>query len=89
MSFTFTGNYGASGIEAFETLKDEYGICIAASEKVSITATDKDYDNVIRKLEDISTAKVVVCFCEGETVTNLLKATKRLGLSGQFVFIGR
>ena len=76
-------------MEAFDTLKDEYGICIAANEKISSTATPKEYEDVIKELQKMSTAKVVVCFCEGQTVTNLLKATRKLGVAGKFVFIGR
>lgn len=35
-----------------------------------------------------STARTVVCFCEGMTVRGLIRATKRNGVHGKFLFIG-
>jgi hypothetical protein len=52
-------------------------------------AEDEVFDRVIRKLDEDKNARVVVCFCEGMTVRGLLAATKRLNLTGRFLFIGR
>ncbi|XP_077866543.1 metabotropic glutamate receptor 1 [Saccoglossus kowalevskii] len=82
------GNYGASGIEAFKTLAEQSGICIATSDKVFSNAEDKEFEHVILSLMKTESATVVACFCEGETITGLLAASRRLGVSGNFVFIG-
>jgi phosphoglycolate phosphatase-like HAD superfamily hydrolase len=52
-------------------------------------AEDEVFDGVIRKLDEDKNARVVVCFCEGMTVRGLLAATKRLNLTGRFLFLGR
>jgi hypothetical protein len=52
-------------------------------------AEDEVFDRVILKLDEDKNARVVVCFCEGMTVRGLLAATKRLHLTGRFLFIGR
>ena len=84
-----SGNYGQSGMEAFKTLAKKAGVCIATADSIASRSSDRKFDKVIRNLLKTDTAKVVVRFCEGETITNLLKATRRLGESGTFLFIGR
>ncbi|XP_033636095.1 metabotropic glutamate receptor 1-like [Asterias rubens] len=75
-------------MEAFKTLAKKAGVCIATADSIASRSSDRKFDKVIRNLLKTDTAKVVVCFCEGETITNLLKATRRLGESGTFLFIG-
>lgn len=43
---------------------------------------------ILQLLEDLR-ANVVVCFCEGMTVRNLLKAAQRNNVTSRFLFIGR
>ncbi|KAJ8026655.1 Metabotropic glutamate receptor 1 [Holothuria leucospilota] len=82
------GNYGSSGFLAFKNLAHLDGICIASSEEISDTAADEEVDDVVRKLLETTTAKVVICFCQGETVRKLLNATKRMNIKNRFLFIG-
>ncbi|XP_071495537.1 metabotropic glutamate receptor 1-like [Diadema antillarum] len=82
------GNYGESGIQAFRAIADERGICIAVAKGIPLPATPADHDKVIDELEETPTAHVVVCFCEGGTVTALLQATRRKGKVGKYLFIG-
>lgn len=81
-------NYGQSGIQAFRELALKADICIAVEDSVLSTAADEVFDNVINNLRHDLSAGVVVCFCEGLTVQGLLRATKRLNVSNQFLFIG-
>ena len=67
----------------------EANICEAVTDSVGNNAEDVAYDKVVRNLKDKPNARVVVCFCEGMTIRGLLKATQRLGVEGQFLFIGR
>lgn len=84
------GNYGSSLMEVFKSLAQEAGICIANTETVLNNAEDEVFDAVMRNLMVYkSTARVVACFCEGMTVRNLLKATRRLNHVGELLFIGR
>ena len=69
--------------------RSEARICEAVSDKVPNNAEDSAYDNVIKNLKEKPNARVVVCFCEGMTIRGLLDATRRLGVEGQFLFIGR
>ena len=64
-------------------------MCIAKEDSVLSNAEDEVFDDVIRKLDEDENARVVVCFCEGMTVRGLLAATRRLNLTGRFLFLGR
>ncbi|KPP57831.1 hypothetical protein Z043_124401, partial [Scleropages formosus] len=84
------GNYGESGMEAFKELAAQEGLCIAHSDKIYSNAGEKHFDRLLRKLrERLPKARVVVCFCEGMTVRGLLMAMRRLGVSGEFLLVGR
>jgi tRNA A37 methylthiotransferase MiaB len=88
-SVVLAENYGQSGIQAFRELAEKANVCIAKEDSVLSNAEDEVFDRVIRKLDEDKNARVVVCFCEGMTVRGLLAATKRLNLTGRFLFIGR
>ncbi|ESO92203.1 hypothetical protein LOTGIDRAFT_121187, partial [Lottia gigantea] len=81
-------NYGERGIEEFETKIRQYNVCISSSGSVSSTADEMTYEKVIDRLERTPNATVVVCFCEGMTVRNLLKAAKRKNVVQKYLFIG-
>ena len=86
----FAGNYGSSLNEVFKNIAQEAGICIAQTEQVFNNAEDEAYDTVLKNLLMYkSTARAVACFCEGMTVRNLLKATRRLEVAGDLLLIGR
>ncbi|XP_038078721.1 metabotropic glutamate receptor 1-like [Patiria miniata] len=75
-------------MEVFKDLAMKAGICIATYDSINSHSPPEKFDKVIRNLLQTPTARVVVCFCEGKTITNLMEATRRLGLSGRFLFIG-
>ncbi|XP_050297132.1 metabotropic glutamate receptor 5-like isoform X2 [Anthonomus grandis grandis] len=81
-------NYGQSGIQAFRELAEKADVCIAKENSVLSQAADAVFDNVILNLKQDPKAVVVVCFCEGKTITGLLNATKRLDMTNYFLFIG-
>ncbi|GFR83171.1 metabotropic glutamate receptor-like Protein [Elysia marginata] len=84
----FAGNYGIRGMEAFKDRAIEKGICFGAEDNVASTAGDEDFDTVVDNLLKWPNATVVVCFCEGMTVRNLVRATRRKNVEGAFLFIG-
>lgn len=81
-------NYGQSGIQAFRELAEKSGVCVAREDSALSTAEDSVFDGVLRNLNQDSNAKIVVCFCEGMTMNGLLKASKRLNMTGRFMYIG-
>ncbi|XP_048507154.1 metabotropic glutamate receptor 1-like [Athalia rosae] len=81
-------NYGQSGIQAFRELAERSGVCVAREDAVLSTAEDAAFDGVLSNLDQDRAANVVVCFCEGMTMRGLLAASKRLNLTGRFMFIG-
>ena len=84
------GNYGQSGIQAFRELSEQAGICIAKEDSILENAEDVEFDAVIRRLRNDSNARVVVCFCQGQTIRGLLKASQRNSTNDRkFLFIGR
>ncbi|KAG7155867.1 Metabotropic glutamate receptor 5-like [Homarus americanus] len=82
------GNYGQSGITAFRELAEKNNICIAKEDSVLSNAEDEAFDMVIHQLREDQRANVVVCFCEGMTVRNLLLAAQRNNVTSRFLFIG-
>nr|CAI5831468.1 unnamed protein product [Callosobruchus analis] len=82
-------NYGQSGIQAFKELAEKVDVCIAREDSVLSSAPDEDFDKVVNNLRQDANANVVVCFCEGRTVSGLLRSTRRLNLTNHFLFIGR
>lgn len=82
-------NYGQSGIQAFRELAERSGICVAREDSVLSTAEDGVFDGVLQNLDQDKAASVVVCFCEGMTMKGLLASSKRLNMTGRFLFVGR
>lgn len=82
------GNYGYNGIDEFTSRAKDAGICVANSHAIPTDADDADYDNVVRSIDKLGTARVVVCFCEGFTVRALINATDRLKVAGKYIFFG-
>ncbi|XP_041461198.1 metabotropic glutamate receptor 1-like [Lytechinus variegatus] len=75
-------------MQAFRALAEERGICIAASASISSGSKPSEFDKIVDTLDKAPTAHVVVCFCEGITVTKLLKATRRKDKIGKYLVIG-
>ncbi|XP_055337563.1 metabotropic glutamate receptor 5-like [Paramacrobiotus metropolitanus] len=83
------GSYGTSGLEAFKSLAKKSGICIATEETIPSNPDEKEYDRVVQNFwKFYPQAKVIACFCEGQTVTGLFKALKKSPYSGKFLLIG-
>lgn len=76
-------------MEKFLDLAKSRGVCVAVSDNVASTAEDSEFDGVLDNLLEAPNASVVVCFCEGNTVKNIFRATRRKNLEGRFLFIGR
>lgn len=79
------GDYGETGIEAFEQEARMRNICIATSEKVGRSMNKKTYDGVVRALLQKPNAKVVVLFTRSEDARELLAAAQRANVSFMWV----
>ncbi|OCT87248.1 metabotropic glutamate receptor 3 [Xenopus laevis] len=75
------GDYGETGIEAFEHEARLRNICIATSEKVGRSNIKKSYDNAIKELLQKPNAKVVVLFMRSDDTRELLAAANRFNAS--------
>uniref|UniRef100_A0A8C9WEZ8 Metabotropic glutamate receptor 3 n=1 Tax=Scleropages formosus TaxID=113540 RepID=A0A8C9WEZ8_SCLFO len=75
------GDYGETGIEAFEQEARLRNICIATSEKVGRSNAKKSYDAVIRQLQQKPNARVAVLFMRSDDARELLAAANRLNAS--------
>lgn len=75
------GDYGETGIEAFEQEARLRNICIATSEKVGRSNIRKSYDGVIRELLQKPNARVVVLFMRGDDSRELIAAANRFNVS--------
>uniref|UniRef100_A0A8C5TDI7 Glutamate metabotropic receptor 2 n=1 Tax=Malurus cyaneus samueli TaxID=2593467 RepID=A0A8C5TDI7_9PASS len=79
------GDYGETGIEAFEQEARMRNICIATSEKVGRSMNKKTYDGVVRALMQKPNARVVVLFTRSEDARELLAAAQRANVSFMWV----
>ncbi|XP_061772780.1 metabotropic glutamate receptor 3 isoform X1 [Nerophis ophidion] len=75
------GDYGETGIEAFEQEARMRNICIATSEKVGRSNAKKSYEAVIRQLLQKPNARVAVLFLRSDDARELLAAAARLNAS--------
>jgi hypothetical protein len=75
-------------MEAFRNETVYLDICLTEYEKIQEYATPNEYEVLIRKLNRTEKARVIVCFCYGETVRGLLAAMYRLKLKGRFLILG-
>lgn len=60
------GSYGESGIEVFHREAGARNICIALAERVSSTADESIFDNIIRNLYKKRFARAVVLFTRAD-----------------------
>ena len=68
---------------------EKVGICSAQQIELNADLTDpREYDRVIQKLLSHSRAKVVVVFALIDNALNVLRAAKRLEVTGKFTWIG-
>lgn len=81
------GSYGEYGIEAFHKEATERNVCIAVAEKVPSSADERNFDNIIAKLQKKPNARVVVLFTRAEDARRILIAAKRANLSQPFHWI--
>lgn len=75
------GDYGETGIDAFQQEARNRQICIATSAKVSRSMNRQGYENVIRSLQQKSNARVVILFTRSEDARELLAAAARMNTS--------
>lgn len=76
------GDYGETGIEAFEQEARLRNICIATSEKVGRSNSKRSsYEAVVRQLQQKPNAKVAVLFLRSDDARELLAAAARLNAS--------
>uniref|UniRef100_A0A4X1SFY0 Glutamate metabotropic receptor 2 n=2 Tax=Sus scrofa TaxID=9823 RepID=A0A4X1SFY0_PIG len=79
------GDYGETGIEAFELEARARNICVATSEKVGRAMSRAAFEGVVRSLLQKPSARVAVLFTRSEDARELLAATQRLNASFTWV----
>uniref|UniRef100_A0A8V5GUW9 Uncharacterized protein n=1 Tax=Melopsittacus undulatus TaxID=13146 RepID=A0A8V5GUW9_MELUD len=83
------GSYGESGVEAFvQSSREAGGICIAQSIKIPREPRPGEFDKVIGRLMETSTARGVVLFANEDDIRRVLEAATRANLSGHFSWVG-
>lgn len=81
------GEYGEPGTDFFKREARSKNICIAADIKISISASNATYDQVIVDLLEKPEATVVIVFVRIEDATGLLNAASRKNLTGKFIWV--
>ncbi|XP_045033504.1 metabotropic glutamate receptor 1 isoform X1 [Daphnia magna] len=82
------GSYGESGLQVFREYADREGICVAKEYSILSNDVDHEYDRLLMRIMEEPKARVIVCFCEGETVNAILKAIRRFNQTGHFLLVG-
>uniref|UniRef100_A0A915JTI3 Receptor ligand binding region domain-containing protein n=1 Tax=Romanomermis culicivorax TaxID=13658 RepID=A0A915JTI3_ROMCU len=74
-------SYGDRGQEEIKNYIDEIGrgtLCTAIHEKIKSLSPEGDYDALLNTINNAKPKpQVAICFCEGATITEILKATRR------------
>ena len=81
------GSYGQSGLQVFREYADQEDICIAKEYSILSNDADVEYDRLLNRLLEEPKARVVVCFCEGETVHAIFKAIRRFNRTAIFFLL--
>uniref|UniRef100_H9KVM9 Receptor ligand binding region domain-containing protein n=1 Tax=Callithrix jacchus TaxID=9483 RepID=H9KVM9_CALJA len=79
------GDYGETGIEAFELEARARNICVATLEKVGHAMSSVAFEGVVRALLQKPSARVAVLFTCSEDARELLAASQRLNASFTWV----
>lgn len=66
----------------------DFGVCVAKTVAIASSDDPSIYSDAIVQLKD-NKAKVILCFCEGLTIQELLKAIRRHKLTNEYLLIGR
>ncbi|XP_048883604.1 metabotropic glutamate receptor 8-like isoform X2 [Brienomyrus brachyistius] len=83
------GNYGESGVEAFVQISRESGgVCIAQSVKIPREPKAGEFDKIIRRLLETSSARAVITFANEDDIRRILDAARRNNLTGHFLWVG-
>ena len=82
------GSYGQSGLQVFREYADREGICIAKEYSILSNDGDAEYDRLLARILEEPKARVIVCFCEGDTVNAIFKAIRRFNQTGHFLLVG-
>ena len=61
-------------MQAFREYADSENICIDKELSILSNDDDDEYDRLLTRLLEEPKTRVIVCFCEGETVNAILKA---------------
>ncbi|XP_071956775.1 metabotropic glutamate receptor 1-like [Antedon mediterranea] len=83
-------NYGTKGMDAFVEEAGEAGICVATRQKAKQSDSDDInlFTKMVQRFFEKNTTRIVVCFCQADTVRGLLKAIGKLGYKNKFLIIG-
>ncbi|XP_022243237.1 metabotropic glutamate receptor-like isoform X2 [Limulus polyphemus] len=81
------GQYGDSGMKAFQQEARSRNICIAVNDKVPHSATKAMFDEIYRNLLTKSNARGVVLFTRAEDSRGILEAIKRANSTGTFAWV--
>lgn len=84
---TSEGQYGDSGMTAFQKEARARNICIAVNEKVPHSATVDTFDQIYQNLMQKSNARGVILFTRAEDSRGVLAAAKRANRSEDFVWV--
>ncbi|XP_072045659.1 metabotropic glutamate receptor 8-like [Amphiura filiformis] len=81
-------SYGISGARQIVWLAELYDICIPINVPVSIPASERDIEDIAKRLSDHDNVKVIVSFAVSRGALAVLKAVQKLETSRNFTFIG-
>ena len=76
-------------MQVFRQYADRKNICISKEYSILSNDNDAEYDKLLSLILEEPKARIIVCFCEGETVAAILKAIRRFNRTGHFLLVGR
>lgn len=76
-------------MNAFRERAREVGICLATSESMPTNADERKVDQLIAAIEKHPTARIIVCMCQGPSVSSIFDGFKRQKKLNRYLVVGR
>lgn len=77
--------YGKDGVEEFARQASNQEVCIHKQIIADDNLKDRHYSDILNST--VSTTQILVCFCDGDTLRDILQSAKNMNITRKFIFI--
>lgn len=85
--YNILDKYGFDGVDEFMQQSSNDGVCIHRKFHADDAMKKTNFFEVLNST--VNTTQILVCFCDGDTLRDLLVAVKHLNMTQKFILIAR